>query len=554
MKIRPAASTISVLATLLFSGLLVSCGSGRSAQDAGGVKLTQVLVTPANQTIAKGSTQQFSATAVYSDSTKRSLGTSVTWQTSQSGIAEVDAQGNVKGMGVGVAQVSATYQQVTGSTSVTVGAAALLSIAVSPNQSLLPVGESEQLTAKGSFSDGSVQDLTQSATWSSSGSVANVGPSGNVVAKALGTATINATSGSVTGSASLTVASAALLSIAVSPNQSSLPVGESEQLIATGTFSDGTVQNLTQSVTWSSSGSAIANVGPSGNVVAKALGTATINATTGTVTGSAGLAVTAAAVTALSVNPPTMSLVLGGSGQFQAMATMSDGSTQDVSGTATWSSTPSGIVSVGGGGMATAQRPGSTTIQAQAGGFTGSATLAVMPLMLVNYYARSSAVASGIDGTVYLTNPGLTSTSLCAMIYVFDQNQELNECCGCLISDSGLRTLSLLVDLTANPLTGIAPNAGEIKVVPSDPGSTCDPGSPTPDGALNGWETNVQVDSSTGSAQVTETAFDEIQLGSSEGTLMANLCSFLEQLGSGQGICSCGTGDGGAAKARVRKH
>jgi len=332
-----------------------------------------------------------------------------------------------------------------------------------------------------------------------------------------------------------------------------LPVGESEQLIATGTFSDGTFQNLTQSVTWSSSGSAIANVGPSGNVVAKALGTATINATTGSVTGSAGLAVTGAAVTALSVNPATLSLVLGGSGQFQAMATMSDGTTQDVSGTATWSATPPGIASVSGGGMATAQRPGSTTIQAQAGGFTGSATLAVMPLMLVNYYARSSAVASGIDGTVYLTNPGLTSTSLCAMIYVFDQKQELNECCGCLISDSGLRTLSLLVDLTSNPLTGIEPNAGEIKVVPSDPGPTCDPGSPSPDGALNGWETNVQVDPSTG-AQVTETGFDVIQLSSSEGTLMANLCSFLEQLGSGQGICSCGSGDSGAAKAKVRKH
>jgi len=157
----------------------------------------------------------------------------------------------------------------------------------------------------------------------------------------------------------------------------------------------------------------------------------------------------------------------------------------------------------------------------------------------------AAAQASNIDGTLYLTNPGVASTeNLCSMIYVFDQNQELSECCGCTISDSGLRTLSLFTDLTGNPLTGVKPSAGLIKVVPSDPTSNpqCDPASLSPTGVLLGWETNVQLVAG-GASQISETPFDLVPLASGEQSVLVGLCSALETLGSGQGICSCGTGD-----------
>jgi len=144
---------------------------------------------------------------------------------------------------------------------------------------------------------------------------------------------------------------------------------------------------------------------------------------------------------------------------------------------------------------------------------------------------------------IRITNPGKTGHDLCAMVYVFDQNQELNECCGCRISDSGLKTLSLLYDLTANPLTGTKPNVGEIKIVPSDPSQNpqCDAASLTPSGALTGWETNPQV--SPGTVQVTETEFAAEPLSATEAAFVANMCTYLEKLGSGKGICTCGTGD-----------
>jgi hypothetical protein len=77
-------------------------------------------------------------------------------------------------------------------------------------------------------------------------------------------------------------------------------------------------------------------------------------------------------------------------------------------------------------------------------------------------------VSDGPDAFVYIINPGLQGTpsdndgsgsagNLCANLYVFDANQELQECCSCLITPNGLLRLSVKNDLTANPLTSWSP-------------------------------------------------------------------------------------------------
>ena len=86
----------------------------------------------------------------------------------------------------------------------------LVSITVNPNPELLTVGGTIQFTAIGVFSDNSVQDLTNTATWSSSNTtIASVNVTGLVTGvKAGGPVTIQAAQAGVVGSASLTVASA----------------------------------------------------------------------------------------------------------------------------------------------------------------------------------------------------------------------------------------------------------------------------------------------------------------------------------------------------------
>ena len=98
------------------------------------------------------------------------------------------------------------------------GSPSLVSISVGPensrNGSIVGQGENLQFNATGTYSDGSTQDLTTSAAWSSSDtSLATVSAGlASASASTLGTLSITATSGSVSGSATLTVVPAWLTS------------------------------------------------------------------------------------------------------------------------------------------------------------------------------------------------------------------------------------------------------------------------------------------------------------------------------------------------------
>src|ERR1700691_4401346 len=82
------------------------------------------------------------------------------------------------------------------------------------------------------------------------------------------------------------------------------------------------------------------------------------------------------------------------------------------------------------------------------------------------------------DNILRLVNPNGNANAafgpvadVCAMIYVFDDNQEMGECCGCPLSPSDFESFSVERDLTANFLLGGNPNTtkvGAIAVVAAD--------------------------------------------------------------------------------------
>src|SRR6201984_848863 len=92
-----------------------------------------------------------------------------------------------------------------------------------------------------------------------------------------------------------------------------------------------------------------------------------------------------------------------------------------------------------------------------------SVTAVAQDVYKLNYFSNN--VAGAPDATVRIDNPGLTYGNLCAMVYVFDADQQLSECCGCVETHNGLRTISVRRDLTSNPLTGPVSTNGVIKVV-----------------------------------------------------------------------------------------
>ena len=111
------------------------------------------------------------------------------------------------------------------------------------------------------------------------------------------TITITGTSGSLTHSAAanllvLSSSGPALVSIALTPGNSSIAAGGTQQYIATGIYSDSSTQNLTGSVIWTSSSAAAATISAAGLATTVAPGSATIQAASGAISGSATLTVT----------------------------------------------------------------------------------------------------------------------------------------------------------------------------------------------------------------------------------------------------------------------
>ena len=171
-----------------------------------------------------------------------------------------------------------------------VSAQILLSITVSPPNPSFALGTTQQMTATGTFSDGSTQDLTDLAAWSTlDPTIATVNNSGLVMSVAVGQTVVSATAAGITGFTNLSVTPATLVSIAVTPAMPSVALGLQQQFTATGTFTDSTTQDITKTAQWSSSAPAVASIANDpahvGLATTAATGMTTITATSGVITG-----------------------------------------------------------------------------------------------------------------------------------------------------------------------------------------------------------------------------------------------------------------------------
>jgi trimeric autotransporter adhesin len=341
-----------------------------------------ITVTPANKTIAPGTKQNFNATGTFSDGTTQFITSDVVWASDNTSFATITAAGSATGVSAGTANISASLGGVTGSAPLTVSGATLVSLAVTPTSTVLAPASTLLYQAIGTYSDGSTQAISNSVAWSSSDTkVVTIQGSGQATGQSAGVATIQAQLGSISSTANIVVESSALQSITVIPATSSIPVQVELQYTAMATFADGSTQNLTNSVTWTSSAPAIATVsvtaGSQGLATGVSPGTSTVTATFGGVVGSATLTVSNATLTSITVTPSSASIALGTSQQFTATGNYSDGP-HDLTNQATWTSSDVHTAVVNGTGLAISAASGTTTIEAAMGSVTpGSAVLTV---------------------------------------------------------------------------------------------------------------------------------------------------------------------------------
>lgn len=348
-----AAGTTSITAT--FGGV-----TGSRSLTVTNATLSSIVVSPGGPFLPKGTLQFFTATGIYSDGSAQDLTTAVSWSSDATAVATVDNGAGVEGLVTAVAAGSANITATdsmsgkSGSTKVTVTNASLVLIAITPAGASIAKGTTVQLTATGTYSDGRTADITAQVTWSSSNTNVSVsqamGTEGLATGLGVSTATITAQLSGRTGTTTLTVTAATLMSIAVTPVSAMPPARYSLQYTAVGTYSDATMQDLTQSVTWDSSDATVATIangaGSQGLATGVAAGTINIKATLGTVIGTTTLTVTSDPLMSIAITPATVTIPAGGTQQFTATGTFTGRLTLDLTTQVTWSSDKPATVAI----------------------------------------------------------------------------------------------------------------------------------------------------------------------------------------------------------------
>ncbi|MGP0002733.1 MAG: Ig-like domain-containing protein, partial [Acetobacteraceae bacterium] len=312
----------------------------------------------------------------------------------------------------------------------------LSSIQITLAQASVADGLTDQLTATGKYSDGTSQDLTATVTWTSSATNVATVSAGVVTTLSQGTANITGSLSGVTSPpVTVTVGAPIVKSVAVSSTSASIAKGTTVQFTATGTLTDNSTQNVTGSVTWSSSNTSVVSInvnGASGLAMGLVAGSSQITASVtnalGTVSASATLTVTNATLTSINVTPTDLtgnsSIPLGTVQQFTATGTFSDNSTQNITGTVVWSTSPASVASITTSGLATATDLGTFTVTATSGAISGSvsatvsasnltsiAVLPANPIIAQNTTQQFSATGTFSDGSTHNLTADVTWTS-----------------------------------------------------------------------------------------------------------------------------------------------
>lgn len=365
--------------------------------DANPATLSSIAVTPSSATVEIGQQQSYSSIGTYSDASTQDLTATAIWSSTNAAVATVSA-GSATAVSAGSTGITASFDGVTSnSATLNVNPATLSSIAITPVASSIEVGQQQAYVAIGTYSDASTQDITAIATWSSTNNPVATITEGTATGVSAGSAGITASSEGVTSnSATLTVTSPATLSsIAITPVAASIDVGQQQGYSAIGTYSDLGTQDLTATATWSSTNAAVATVS-AGTSTAVSPGSAGITAALdGVTSNSATLTVNPATLSSIAITPVASSIDIGQQQVYDAIGTYSDSSTQNLTATATWSSTNAAVATVS-AGTATAVSAGSAGITAELDGVTSnSATLTVNSATLNSI--AITPVATSID-------------------------------------------------------------------------------------------------------------------------------------------------------------
>jgi hypothetical protein len=407
---------------LLFAAFWLAAGAACDHRHRGGTNPVGVGIRPALPSVPIGATLPLRVVASYANGVQVDLADHVRWRSTAPTIASIDQNGVATGLTLGATTIEALDTRTRDEHTVTlvVTPAAVAAVAVTPPQPRLARGTTRPLTATATMTDGTIRDVTTEVQWSSSDpNVATIDEGGVVAAAEAGTTSIRAVF-AATGAVAeimLLVTPAVLVAIAVTPPSPSIALGTTQSFLATGTFSDSTVQDLTTSVAWSSSAASVATIDGNGLATSLTTGSTTVRATHAAagLFGDAALTVTPATLQSLAVSPTSPSIALGTTRPFVATGTFSDGSTQDLTSAVAWTSSAPATATIGNStgshGLATSQAVGTTTVRAAhaASGLSDETVLTVTPAVLQSIDVQPSSPSIALGTSLPFTATGTFS-------------------------------------------------------------------------------------------------------------------------------------------------
>lgn len=432
-------------------------------------ELSSLQVTPADEVLADGTMQQYTVIGTFTDGTRQDLTTEVHWSVGDESVARIGLQGLLTALDPGTTSVTVKSGLVSGHTRLTVSEASPMSLSLSPSSLSLAKGLEQSLALHVTLTDNTRQEVTNQAFWrSSDASVVQVDQAGKVRGLAVGTAEVIAQYGGLDAVSILVVVTdAELVSLEIDPDGATVVDGLFRQYAASGHYTDGSVQEVTSSVTWQTSDLSIATIDLEGRVQGLSEGVVEVSATLEGISATVSLQVTAAEVLELRLEPVALSLPKGLTRRLTAHALLTDQREVEVSDGVIWGVADSSIASLSLDGVIRGEVVGETQVSATLGSLTVSTSVTVGDPVLVGIDLSPTDFVLGQGAFFYYKAYARSSDGEVA---------EVTDSASWTVSDDSLATIATDGKLTALATGEARVNAtyqglqgsSRLRVVPAD--------------------------------------------------------------------------------------
>jgi len=378
------------------------------------VSLTALEISPANISLAAGSSVQPIVIGIYSDNSTRDLSKLVNWSSENEQFviftSSTENSVNLNGLEKGSSKITASYEEKQTSSNVTVTDAKLINIRIENFNSELPQNFQGTLKAIGLYSDGSEQDISHQIEWSSNNpEIFSIDISQTSFhALSHGKAVLQAKLDEVIVVREIQVLPITLQSIEITgPGDNSLIKNTNFNFVATGFYSDGSQKSITTQVNWLSSDSNALNVfnTPDSKGFAEAIQVANISikASLQGVESSISVQVIDIPLTKIYITAPSREIALNDSLDLIATGTYGDGTQRNITEEVVWSNDDEQILTVskvpGSKGSVYAHAIGATIINASLDGINSSLEITVVDKKLINIDIRFTGESTLAAGT-----------------------------------------------------------------------------------------------------------------------------------------------------------